>query len=276
MEKEKIIEELEEFKNAINTWYSVQMTNAESKELRSKINRKKTFVEKTINRTGAVKRFDWYPPPAVGGFIMKGVNPFDVFFDPPYGVDIAAMITDSIDQAIGVIESQENFSIDVKEKSTQPKITSTKTKNSKKVFIVHGHDNELKETLARFLEKIDLEPVILHEQVNRGLTIIEKFEANSDVQFAIVLMTPDDVGNSKANADNLNARARQNVILELGYFMGKLGRNKVCALIKGNVERPSDYDGVVYIAVDNSDGWKLLLAKELKQSKLNFDGNKIF
>ena len=112
--------------------------------------------------------------------------------------------------------------------------------------------------------------------MNEGLTIIEKFEKNSDVQFAIVLMTPDDVGNSKNNSENLNARARQNVILELGYFLGKLGREKVCALIKGNLERPSDYDGVVYIAADHSNDWKLLLGKELKQAKLEFDGNKIF
>lgn len=278
MKKEKIIKELEDFKNAIDRWHSVQMTKSEISELRSKINRKKTLIEKTINRTGAVKRFDWYPPPMVGGFIMKGVNPFDVLFDPPYGVNITSMITDSIDQALGVIESQETFSIEdeVKTKPIISKASPTKVKNYKKVFIVHGHDNELKETLARFLEKIGLEPIILHEQVNRGLIIIEKFEANSDVQFAIVLMTPDDVGNTKDNLDKLNPRARQNVILELGYFMGKLGRDRVCAIIKGNVERPSDYYGVVYIAVDNSDGWKLLLAKELKQAKLSFDGDKIF
>ena len=275
MKKEKIIEELEDFKNAINRWHSVQMTKTESDELRSKINRKKTFIERVINRTGAIKRFDWYPPPMVGGYIMKGVNPFDVFFDPPYGVNITAMITDSIDQAIGVIESKESFSME-NEKKISPKLNSSKANNSKKVFIVHGHDNELKETLARFLEKIGLEPIILHEQVNGGLTIIEKFQANSDVQFAIVLMTPDDVGNTKENIDNLNERARQNVILELGYFMGKLGRDRVCALLKGNVERPSDYDGVVYIAVDSSNGWKLLLAKELKEAQLDFDSNRIF
>lgn len=278
MKKEQLIEELEDFKNAINRWHSVQMTKDESRELRSKINRKKTLIEKIITRTGSQKRFDWYPPPMVGGFIMKGVNPFDVFFEPPYGVNITSMITDSIDQAIGVIESKETFSIEdeAKIKPTSPKASLSKVKNSKKVFIVHGHDNELKETVARFLEKIGLEPIILHEQVNGGLTVIEKFEANSDVQFAVVLMTPDDIGNKKDNSDNLNARARQNVILELGYFMGKLGRDRVCALIKGNVERPSDYDGVVYIAVDKSNGWKLLLAKELKEAKLSFDGNKIF
>jgi predicted nucleotide-binding protein len=276
MKRENVIKELEDFKYLINKWHSVQMTKEEAAEVRSEINRKRTFVEEMVNRTGCGKRFDWSPPPMVGGFQMKGVNPFDVFFDPPYKTDVTSIIADSIDQAIGVIENLDTFSVmdELTEKTSEQK--PTKKKNSKKVFIVHGHDNELKETLARYLEKIGLEPIILHEQVNGGLTIIEKFEKHSDVQFAIVLMTPDDIGNSKANSDNLNARARQNVILELGYFLGKLGREKVCALIKGNVERPSDYDGVVYIAADNANDWKLLLAKELKQAKLNFDGNKIF
>ncbi|PIA77438.1 hypothetical protein BFR04_08295 [Gaetbulibacter sp. 4G1] len=274
--RQAVIDKLEKFKELIIRWNSVEMTTAEASKVRSGINKRRTFVEEMVNRTGCGKRFDWSPPPMVGGFQMKGVNPFDVFFEPPYGTPVTAMITDMIDQTIGVIENLDTFAVlDTPiEKPSKP--TNTKKKNSKKVFVVHGHDNELKETVARFLEKIGLEPIILHEQVNEGLTIIEKFEKNSDVQFAIVLMTPDDVGNSKNNSENLNARARQNVILELGYFLGKLGREKVCALIKGNLERPSDYDGVVYIAADHSNDWKLLLGKELKQAKLEFDGNKIF
>lgn len=90
--------------------------------------------------------------------------------------------------------------------------------DSEKVFLVHGHDNELKETVARFLEKIGLIPIILHEQASKGQTIIEKFEEHSNVSYAIVLMTPDDVGNLKSNKGKLNQRARQNVIFELGYF----------------------------------------------------------
>jgi hypothetical protein len=102
-----------------------------------------------------------------------------------------------------------------------------------KVFIVHGHDNAAKEMTARFLEKLGLEAIVLHEQPNSGRTLIEKLEHHSAVKFAIALLTPDDLGAAKAEAANLSPRARQNVILELGYFIGKLGRGRVCALYKG-------------------------------------------
>ncbi len=143
---------------------------------------------------------------------------------------------------------------------------------SNKIFIVHGHDGEMKETVARFVEKLGLEAIILHEQANEGRTIIEKFEGCSDVTFAIVLLSPDDLGNCKDGIATPNQRARQNVILELGYFMGKLGRNKVCAIVKDNVERPSDIDGVVYIPYGGS--WRLEVAKEMKAAGLTIDMNK--
>ena len=104
--------------------------------------------------------------------------------------------------------------------------------------------------MARFLEKLGLQPIILHEQPNSGRTIIEKFETySSDISFAIVLLTPDDIGGINENDQEQQPRARQNVIMELGYFMGRLGRTRVCALHKGGVELPSDYQGVVYIAM---------------------------
>ena len=142
----------------------------------------------------------------------------------------------------------------------------------KKVFIVHGHDIAARETMARFIAKLELEPVILHEQPNLGKTIIEKFEANAEVCYAVILLTPDDEGGKKGDND-LKERARQNVILELGYFMGKLGRENVCAIYKDNVEVPSDILGVLYLPLDNSDGWKLKLATEMKAAGLNFDIN---
>lgn len=204
---------------------------------------------------------------------MRNVNPFDVIFDPPYELDLISPIIDSIEEAIGVIESTDNFSFDL---DIEKPMETRKKSDSEKVFLVHGHDNELKETVARFLEKIGLIPIILHEQASKGQTIIEKFEEHSNVSYAIVLMTPDDVGNLKSNKGKLNQRARQNVIFELGYFFGKLGRKNVCALLKGNVERPSDYDGIIYIGVDSEGGWKMLIAKELKESGLKFDINRIF
>lgn len=134
---------------------------------------------------------------------------------------------------------------------------------SKRVFIVHGHDNASKEAAARLLGQLNLEYVILHEQPNQGRTIIEKFKKNaSESSFAVVLLTPDDKG---FNADTKYlGRPRQNVIFELGYFIGKLGRNRVCALYKSGTEKPSDIDGVVYVTFDESGAWKTALTQELK------------
>ncbi|KAA3616728.1 MAG: hypothetical protein DWQ05_10700 [Calditrichaeota bacterium] len=145
--------------------------------------------------------------------------------------------------------------------------------NNNKVFIVHGHDDESKEKLARFLGALNLDPIILHEQANEGKTIIEKFETYTEVAFAVVLLTPDDIGGKVKKPDKVLPRARQNVIFELGFFIGKIGRNRVCALHKGNVELPSDYHGILYLPMDESGGWKLLLARELKQIGLNIDLN---
>ncbi|PRA85917.1 hypothetical protein CQ054_10640 [Ochrobactrum sp. MYb29] len=148
--------------------------------------------------------------------------------------------------------------------------------SSNKIFIVHGHDDGALNGLARFLEKLKLEVIILKEQPNQGRTIIEKYEASaSEVGFAVVLLTPDDIGAS-ASAASPSQRARQNVIFELGYFAGKLGRGRVCLLRKGDVEIPSDLFGVVYTEMDAADGWKQALVKELKAAKIDFDANRMW
>lgn len=145
---------------------------------------------------------------------------------------------------------------------------------SNKVFIVHGHDGEARETVARFLGNIGFDPIILNEQANQGRTIIEKVEANADVGFAVVLLTPDDMGRAK-DSSNLEPRARQNVLLELGYFMAKLGRNKVCALRRGEVSIPSDFAGVVWEDMDLAGGWKQKLGRELQAAGHHVDWNNI-
>lgn len=145
---------------------------------------------------------------------------------------------------------------------------------SNKVFIVHGHDGEARETVARFLGNIGFEPIILNEQANKGRTIIEKVEANADVGFAVVLLTPDDLGRAKGDAD-LEPRARQNVLLELGYFMAHLGRDKVCALRRGDVSIPSDFAGVVWEVMDDAGGWKQKLARELDAAGHTVDWNRV-
>ena len=139
---------------------------------------------------------------------------------------------------------------------------------SNRVFIVHGHDREMKQAVARTVERLGLEAVILHEKPNRGQTLIEKIERFSDVDFAVVLLSPDDTGYSNADgSDAAKARARQNVILELGYFAGKLGRESVVALHRGGIELPSDYDGVLYTPYDGDSGtWRGELVAELRES----------
>lgn len=141
--------------------------------------------------------------------------------------------------------------------------------HTNKVFIVHGHNNEIKQTVARTLSQLRLEPIILHEQPEQGKTIIEKFEKNSsDVNFAIILLTADDEGKAKGET-NYKARARQNVVFEMGYFIGKLGREKVFLLLESGVDKPGDLDGIVYVPIDVAEGWKLKLVKELKLA--NYD-----
>ena len=151
----------------------------------------------------------------------------------------------------------------------------SKTMDKSKVFIVHGHDGEAKQAVARFVEKIGFEAIILHEQASSGKTIIEKIEANSNVGFAIVLYTPCDLGASKEKPDQQKPRARQNVIFEHGYLIGKIGRKNVCALVKGDIEKPNDISGVVYIKIDEGDGWKYTVAKEMKTCGYDIDLNKI-
>jgi predicted nucleotide-binding protein len=141
------------------------------------------------------------------------------------------------------------------------------------VFIVHGSNNEAKETVARFLERLQLTVTILHEQPDKGRTIIEKFEDNASVGYAVVLLTADDVGARRTTPNDLQPRARQNVLLELGYFLGTLGRTHVCALREEGVEIPSDLSGVLYVPFDAAGAWKLRLATEIKAAGINVDLN---
>jgi predicted nucleotide-binding protein len=155
---------------------------------------------------------------------------------------------------------------------------SAMSKPSRRVFIVHSHDVAARESVARLVERAELEAVILREQPNQGRTIIEKFEQHSETAgFAIVLLTPDDVGGPCGTAiEQLRPRARQNVVAELFFFIGKLGRNKVCALVKGSIELPSDFAGVVYEQMDEAGHWQLALPQEMLSAGLAIDLNTLF
>lgn len=156
--------------------------------------------------------------------------------------------------------------------------TSNQQVDDKKVFLVHGRDDGTLSTVARTLEQLGLAPIVLQEQPNEGRTIIEKFEDYAGVVgFAVVLGTPDDEGRLIGEQE-LRPRMRQNVILELGYFAGKIGRDRVVALTKGDVEIPSDYAGVLRIPLIPLDGerdWKRDLAKELNAAGFQADANRL-
>ncbi len=143
----------------------------------------------------------------------------------------------------------------------------------RKVFVVHGHDGEAQQAVARFMERIGFEAIILHERANQGRTVMEKIEAEAGVGFAIVLLTPDDEG--RVIGGELQPRARQNVMLELGYFIGRLGRHRVCALKRGELEIPSDFAGVVWEQMDDGGGWKQSLGRELDAAGYSVDWNKV-
>lgn len=172
------------------------------------------------------------------------------------------------------IQEYEDYELD-SEPAVRHSESTQDPMRTRKVFVVHGHDNEMKEAVARFLERLDFEPIILHEQASGGDTIVEKFERNSDVGYAVVLLSPDDLGASNHKSDELQPRARQNVVLELGYFVGLLGRPCVCPLVRGPLEVPSDFHGVVYVPFDGED-WKIHLVKELKHLGFAIDANKAF
>lgn len=183
--------------------------------------------------------------------------------EPSLGEKIADLYK-SIDQKIhridSIIERLELIPLSdsaLPAETTEEQPTSAQSK-TKKVFIVHGHDEIAKTNLEVFLHEIGLEPVVLHRQADEGLTIIEKFEKHSDVGYAFILLTPDEISYIKADQDKKDDerkkefRARPNVIFEFGYFVGKLGRSRVCCLYTGEVSLPSDVSGMIYKKFTNS------------------------
>ncbi|WP_259668315.1 nucleotide-binding protein [Rhizobium lentis] len=179
----------------------------------------------------------------------------------------AGSMNDVSESGVAVVSTSDPLSSSA---TAAPTISPQSSPLKRKIFVVHGHDEGARETVARFLEKLDFEVIILHEQANRGRTVMEKIEAHGDVGFAVVLLTPDDEGR-KLNG-TLKFRARQNVMLELGYFIGRLGRSNVCALTRGDVELPSDFAGIVYQPME--DGWRTAVARELADAGFEINWEK--
>jgi predicted nucleotide-binding protein len=145
------------------------------------------------------------------------------------------------------------------------------------IFVVHGHDDAHRHQLMRLLERAaQPDAIVLHEQANRGETILEKFESHAQAaSFAVVLLTGDDEGHSRSDSGNLKPRGRQNVVFELGFFIGALGRSNVAVLMDNGVEKPSDIDGLVYISLDAAGAWQYSLLKELRAAGIKVDFNQV-
>jgi hypothetical protein len=142
---------------------------------------------------------------------------------------------------------------------------------SRKVFVVHGLDSTATDKLTKMLRSMELEPIVLREQPEMGRVLIEKLEDHArDVGYAFILLTPDDLGCQKGRTRNLRPRARQNVIFEFGYLMAELGRKNICCLYKGEVERPSDIEGIMYVPFKRSvfEAYEKIL-KELRGAGYN-------
>ncbi|ELX7501885.1 nucleotide-binding protein [Vibrio fluvialis] len=186
-----------------------------------------------------------------------------------YGIDTFNSVKETLLRAL--TNTVDALKEDVYGELKEQKSESQSPAISNKVFVVHGHDNELKNDVERFIHEIGLEPIVLHRQVDAGATVIEKIEANSDVGYAFILLTPDEYSYTKdqqaleESQRHIELRARPNVIFEFGYFVGKLGRNRVCCLHKGDVVVPSDISGLVYKKVDSSiENQAYAIIKELR------------
>jgi len=221
---------------------------------------KRLLVKETDD---SVKVYSKYENDHMPSGVIMYISPSDILSYDKYTRDITKDILNSAKQMLSTA-------------GTDPAPANKKVDMDKtKVFVVHGHDDLAKVTVARFLEKLTLEPVILHEKASAGRTIIEKIEAYTDVGFAIVVYTPDDLGGEVATKPDLKPRARQNVVFEHGYLIGKLGRSNVCALLKGDVDKPSDISGIVYVSFDDRGAWNTEVAKEMSNAGYKFDFNRL-
>jgi predicted nucleotide-binding protein len=190
------------------------------------------------------------------------------------GIEVA----EEVGPIVGIRLTSAGRSLIATPKSVKTRDDERSVDLSRRVFIVHGREHALKDAVARLVRELGYVPVILHERPGRGRTLIEKFEAESeDAAFAVVLLTPDDVGGLRS--ENLehrkfSSRARQNVVFEFGYFVGKLGRDRVTALVTSSeVEIPTDLAGLLYVevaSIEDAD-WRLSLSREMKAAGLDID-----
>lgn len=218
------------------------------------------FPEESDDWHSKIFNIQFLPHPISDGYLGIMIPPDKGEFQQ--GKQSLSNVIDLIIEKMEIVGEQKT--------NTNPKANC----DNKRIFIVHGHDNETKESVARVLQTLGLEAIILNEKSNQGKTIIEKLEHYGDVGYAVVLLTPCDIGKAQIETEFM-PRARQNVIAELGYFIGRLGRNRVSIIHRADTEMPSDFKGLGYISYNNDGSWKFLLARELKTAGYNIDANKI-
>ena len=282
---------IESFIEEVDEWDSEEVNNdnPDVEKFRILITEAETLKTTSFKRYEANPEFDkWSRRVKRGidkffGDMFKNLNDFTHIsfkYNGPRGMDGVEVPLDiktyqnGLIEAVSLLESIiEEIKEDAYDKTTQEvnSVILLQKTDETKVFIVHGHDEAVKQEVARFIEKFGLEVIILHEKASSSKTIIEKIEAYThDVGFGIVLYTECDIGGK--DEESLNSRARQNVVFEHGYLIGKLGRSNVCSLVKGNVETPGDIDSVVYLSMQ-SESWHLPLVRELEQAGYNIDRN---
>lgn len=248
-----------------------QITSGNALEsARNEYSKWNSFNDELLNRIFSTdqfaKEYSWW------GGVFVGRD------EPSLGEKIAELHKD-IDEKIHRLDSivERLQLVPVSRAAEPPQVSersdATSRERTKKVFVVHGHDEIAKTNLEMFLNEIGLQPIVLHRQADEGLTVIEKFEKHSDVGYAFILLTPDEVAYLKADEDKNDrdrkkeSRARPNVIFEFGYFVGKLGRSRVCCLYTGNVTLPSDVSGMIYKKFNSSiDEVAYSIIKDLKAS----------
>lgn len=269
--KKKDLDILNDFKITLQMW------NLNHLQVdRSKLNQLMPKVRYILNVTKTNKYVNIDAPLNMGGqHIVNNGNCLDYIFGAPFNLDVTSYVYDAIDSAIGVL-SDDEFEYSVMQYNHNVDAVQEHSKNvSKKVFIVHGHDTNVRNEVELFVRNIGYEPIILCKRADKGNTIIEKIEREAkDVCFAIVIYTSCDLGKDK-NTDELRPRARQNVVFEHGFMCAHLGRACVCALLEEGVEQPGDLQGVIYKQLDAGGVWKYHIADEMKAIGLEVDKNLI-
>lgn len=210
--------------------------------------------------------FDPFIPPIVPGAIERMKTDIDLgkfeIYRSHWAIKDERLFDILVQRGLATKE-QVDAAINRRSPNQAPNDGGDHARPNNQVFIVHGQDDLARVQVSAFILDLGLQPIVLHEQASNGMTIIEKIEHYSNVGFGVVLYTPCDVGHRNGTMVS-QYRARQNVVFEHGYLIAKLGRQKVAAVVKGQVEIPNDISGVVYVPMDDAGGWESHLKKELR------------